>query len=327
MTAARKVAVVGLGAVGGWVAARLAEGGAQVSAVARGEVLEALRATGLTLSAPAGDIRVALRAAEDADELGPQEIVVIAVKGPGLAAASRAVAKLLRPETIVLPMMNGVPWWFLFHKDPRPLASVDPTGEIARNIPLRHVVGCVVHAACAVRGPAHSVHVTGEGLVIGEPTGELSRRVQDLAALLASAGFDARPSERIQADIWYKLWGNMTMNPLSALTGATCDRILDDPLVARLVLDVMAEAAAVGGAIGCPITQSGEARNAVTRSLGAFRTSMLQDADAGRPLEIDALLAAPKEIAGRTGTPTPALDALLGVTRLFARTRGLYPAG
>ena len=166
----------------------------------------------------------------------------------------------------------------------------------------------------------------GQGLIIGEPSGAMTRRLAGIASVLDGAGFDVTASERIQYDIWYKLWGNMTMNPVSALTGATADRILDDPLVKAFVLQVMAEAAEVGARIGTPIAESGEDRCLVTRKLGAFRTSMLQDAEAGRPMEIDALLAAPREIAQMVGVATPGMDALLGLTRLYAQTRGHYEA-
>jgi 2-dehydropantoate 2-reductase len=151
-----------------------------------------------------------------------------------------------------------------------------------------------------------------------------SARLIALADLLRAAAFDVEIAPRIQAEIWYKLWGNMTMNPMSALTGATCDRLLDDPLLDRFTLAIMAEAAAIGEKIGCPIRQSGEERNAVTRKLGAFKTSMLQDVEAGKPLEIDALLTAVSEIGGRVGVATPSTDALLGLTRVFAAGRGLY---
>jgi 2-dehydropantoate 2-reductase len=230
---------------------------------------------------------------------------------------------------MVLVAMNGVPWWF-FDGMPGPLAgtrlqTLDPDGAIAAAIPATGVLGCVVHAACTTPEPGLVRHVMGNGLIIGEPAGSTSPRVAALAQALAAAGFDARVSERIQQDIWYKLWGNMTMNPISALTGATADRILDDELVNRYCLAVMDEAAAIGARIGCPIAQSGAERIAVTRKLGAFRTSMLQDADAGRPLEIDALLTVVREIADRANVPTPHLDGLLGLTRVFARGRGLYP--
>ena len=171
-------------------------------------------------------------------------------------------------------------------------------------------------------------HVMGHGLIIGEPAGGTSPNGSTaLARELSAAGFECRVSERIQQDIWYKLWGNMTMNPVSAFTGATVDRILDDPLANGLCQAVMLEAKAVGAAFGCPIEQSVEDRNAVTRKLGAFKTSMLQDVESGKPLEIDALLTVVREIAQRVGVATPNLDALLGLTRVFARSRGLYPGG
>jgi 2-dehydropantoate 2-reductase len=165
----------------------------------------------------------------------------------------------------------------------------------------------------------------GKRLIIGEPDGSDSKRVHALAALLSKAGLDMVVSSTIQAEIWFKLWGNMTMNPVSAITGATCDRILDDPLVNRFCLDVMAEAARIGAGINCPIAQSGEARNAVTRELGAFKTSMLQDVEAGKAVELDALVSVVREIGQKIGEPTPQIDTLLGLARLHARVRGLYP--
>jgi 2-dehydropantoate 2-reductase len=238
------------------------------------------------------------------------------------------VGPLLGAETVVLPAMNGVPWWF-FHglggsHEGAAVRAVDPDGRVAAAIPVRHVIGCVVHATCSVVAPGLGRHGFGRGLIVGEPGGLASARVSALAGRLESAGFDTTVSKRIQADVWYKLWGNMTMNPMSALTGATCDRLLDDPLLDRFTLAIMAEAAAIGEKIGCPIRQSGEERNAVTRKLGAFKTSMLQDVEAGKPLEIDALLTAVSEIGGRVGVATPSTDALLGLTRVFAAGRGLY---
>jgi 2-dehydropantoate 2-reductase len=206
------------------------------------------------------------------------------------------------------------------------LKSLDPDGALAAAIPVAHLVGGVVHASCKVAEPGVVVHVMGHGLIIGEPAGGISRRVANLADALNAAGFECGTSERIQQDIWFKLWGNMTMNPISAFTGATVDRIVDDDLVSGYCLAMMKEAAAVGNAIGCPITQSGAERIDVARKLGVFKTSMLQDVEAGKPLEIDALLTVVREIAGHVGVATPNLDALLGLTRLFARTRGLYPA-
>jgi 2-dehydropantoate 2-reductase len=202
---------------------------------------------------------------------------------------------------------------------------VDPGGRIAAAIPLSHVVGCVVHASAATTEPGVALHRMGRGLIIGEPAGEISARVTQLAAVLSRAGFEVTSSERIRYDSWYKLWGNMTMNPLSALTGATTDRMLDDELIRRFCADAMREAAAVGARIGCDVRQSAEDRFAVTRKLGAFKTSMLQDVEAGRTLELDALVGAVREIGQRVGVATPAIDALFGLARLFGRVRGLYP--
>ena len=324
-----KVCIYGAGAIGGFLGARLGAQGHAVSAVARGGTLAALAADGLRLQLADREVRAPVVAAEDPARLGPQDLVVIAVKAPTLPAVAARIAPLIGPDTTVLTAMNGVPWWF-FSGMPGPhagrrLACLDPDGAIARAIPVAHVVGGVVHASCTTPAPGVVRHVMGHGLIVGEPAGGASARTTALAAALGAAGFECRVSSRIQQDVWYKLWGNMTMNPVSALTGATVDRILDDPLANGFCQNVMREARAIGAAIGCPIEQSVEDRNAVTRKLGAFRTSMLQDVEAGKPLEIDALLTVVREIAGHAGVAAPNLDALLGVTRVFARVHGLYP--
>ncbi len=222
--------------------------------------------------------------------------------------------------------MNGVPWWFLPAAMPTepPLASVDPGGELLGLLPLERVLGCVVHLAASSPAPGRVRHTIGERLIVGEPRGGRSARVDAVCAALASAGFQADASADVRADVWYKLWGNMTMNPVSALTGALSDAILDDPLIRDFILRCMAEAAEIGARIGCPIAQSGADRLDVTRELGGFRTSMLQDADAGRTIELDALVTAVHEIAARVGVAAPNIGALLGLTRLMARGRGLY---
>ncbi|HEX7214131.1 MAG TPA: 2-dehydropantoate 2-reductase [Methylomirabilota bacterium] len=323
-----KVCVVGAGAIGTFIGIHLARTGCQMSALARGATAAALRAHGFRFQQDGATITAPVRVAESASALGRQDLVVVAVKAPALTAVAGSIAALLGPETTVLPAMNGVPWWF-FHGLGGPhegaaVRAVDPEGRIAAAIPLRHVIGCVVHATCSVVEPGLVRHGFGRGLIIGEPGGGAPARVTALADRLTAAGFETTLSKRIQADVWYKLWGNMTMNPMSALTGVTCDRLLDDPLLDRFTLTIMAEAAAIGAEIGCPIGQSGEERNAVTRKLGAFKTSMLQDVEGGRPLEIDALLTAVSEIGERVGVPTPGTDALLGLTRVFAAGRGLY---
>jgi 2-dehydropantoate 2-reductase len=323
-----KIAIYGAGAVGGFLAARLAAAGHEVGVVARGATLHALRARGLRLETPQGVATARVEASDDPAALGPRALVVVAVKAPALADVARRIGPLLGQDTMVMTAMNGVPWWFFDRFGGRlagtRLSSVDPGGVIAAAIPSRHVVGCVVHLACTVPEPGVIRQVAGNRLIVGEPGGEDSARVRGLAAALREAALDTEVSRRIQADVWYKLWGNMTMNPVSAITGATCDRILDDPLVNRFCLDVMAEAARIGTAIGCPITESGEDRMAVTRKLGAFKTSMLQDVEAARPVELDALVAAVREIGELVGEPTPAVEVLLGLARLHARVRGLY---
>lgn len=326
-----KVCIVGAGAVGGIIGTRIAaSGGAEVSALARGETAQALRNNGWLLKQ--GGKLIAGPAAAVSDDpraLGPQDLVVVAVKATAMSEVAQAIPPLLGPDTIVLPAMNGVPWWFtqgLAAAGTEPLEAVDPRGAIARAIPQRHVIGCVVHLAASTEAPGVVVHRNGMGLIIGEPDGSLSPRLAAVHGLLAGAGFDVTSTPKIRHEVWYKLWGNMTMNPVSAITGATGDRMLDDRQVRDFCSAAMLEAAAIGARLGCAIDQTPEERHAVTRELGAFKTSMLQDAERGRPIELDALVTAVCELGRRTGVATPYIDALLGLTRLFAQSRGLYPA-
>ena len=324
-----KVCIVGAGAIGGFVGARLAAaGGARVSAIARGATLRALQQHGWRLNTSSGLVQGPALATSNAADLGPQDLVVVAVKGPALTQAAQDLAPLLGSGTVVMPAMNGVPWWFCQHLPgmaDMPLQSVDPGGRIASAIPFERVLGCVVHASTATTEPGLVQHKMGHGLIVGEPLGGRSPRAQAVVELLVRAGFDASCSDNVRYDIWYKLWGNMTMNPVSAITGATIDRVLADPLVREFCSAAMREAAAVGTRIGCDIGQSAEDRHAVTAKLGAFKTSMLQDAEAGRSIELNALVAAVCEIGARLGCPTPNIDILLGLTRLFGRAHGLYP--
>ena len=324
-----KVCIIGAGAIGGFIGTRLAiKGQCEVSAVARGATLEALNTHGWRLH-QGGELRqAAARASDRPEQLGVQDVVVIAVKGPALAAVAQTIAPLLGPQTVVLPAMNGVPWWFaqgLSGLGPEPLQSVDPGGRIAAAIPLSQVVGCVVHASTSTSEPGLVQHKMGQGLIIGEPQGEPRDRTCALAALLGEAGFDMTVSTNIRYDIWYKLWGNMTANPISAITGATLDRILADPLVKKFCQDAMREAAEIGKRIGCEVTETPEDRHVITRKLGAFKTSMLQDAEAGRGIELDSIVGAVQEMGERLGMATPNVDALMGITRLFGRVHGLYP--
>jgi 2-dehydropantoate 2-reductase len=223
--------------------------------------------------------------------------------------------------------MNGVPWWFLQGFGGAyantPLRAVDATGEIAKAIPQHHVIGGVVHASCSLKSPGFVHQHFGNKLILGEPQGGGSERLSALVEALCAAGLEASASEQIQRDTWYKLWGNMTVNPVSAITGATTDLILGDELVRNFISSVMLEAKDIGARIGIPIDQQPEDRHQVTMKLGAFKTSMLQDVEASRSVELDALVGVVRELGQITGVATPNTDALLGLARLHARVRGV----
>lgn len=323
-----KVCIYGAGAIGGWIGVKLARARCEVSVVARGATLDALGAHGLRLHEGGQTLAVPVRASGSPAELGVQDLVVIAVKAPAMADVARAIGPLIGPRTIVLTAMNGVPWWF-FEGLAGPLAgarlqSIDPEGRIAEAIPARHVIGCVVHASCALAGPGEVRHHFGNKLIVGEPSGERTARAVQLVELLTRGGFEVELSPQIQKDTWYKLWGNMTVNPVCAMTGATTDQVLDDELARGFISAVMLEAREIGARIGIPIAQQPEDRHQVTRKLGAFKPSMLQDVEAGKPVELDALVTVVRELGVRTGVPTPYTDALLGLARLHAKVHSLY---
>lgn len=323
-----KVCIYGAGAIGGWMGVKLARAGCEVSVVARGATLQELQAHGLRLQEAGETLAAKVRASAQPSELGVQDLVVVAVKAPAMAEVAQAIRPLLGPDTMVLTAMNGVPWWFFqgfggSYQGTR-LKAVDPEGAIAAAIPAKHIIGCVVHASCALRGPGFVQHHFGSGLIVGEPSGAQSQRLLQLAELLQRAGFATTVSQQIQKDAWYKLWGNMTVNPVSAMTGATTDLILGDDLVRGFISAVMLEAREIGARVGITIEQQPEDRHQVTRKLGSFKPSMLQDVEAGKPVEIDALVTVVKELGALTGVPTPYTDALLGLSRLHARVHGLY---
>ena len=318
-----KVCIVGAGAVGGFIGARLAAAGeARVSALARGATLLALQEHGWRLSMRGELVQAPALVSDEASKLGVQDLVIVAVKAQAMASVAQSIGPLMGPHTVVLPAMNGVPWWFC---EGMALNSVDPGGVIAAHVPQNRVVGCVVHASIATTQPGWVQHRMGQGLIVGEPAGGKTPRVQAVADLLQRAGFEVTHSADIRRDIWYKLWGNLTMNPVSAMTGATADRVLADPLVREFCSAVMREAAQIGGRIGCHIDQTPEQRHAMAAKLGAFKSSMLQDVEAGRSIELDAIVTAVQELGLRLNLATPNIDALLGLTRLFARSHGLYP--
>jgi 2-dehydropantoate 2-reductase len=324
----RRVCVVGAGAVGGLLAARLAQAGVHVSVVARGTHLDRIRTHGLELVEGEARAVASVRAESDPAALGPQEVLFVGLKAHQLRDAAPGLTLLVGRDTVIVPAINGVPWWF-FHGfggklAGTQLAAVDPDGAIARALPPENVLGAVVHLSSAVASPGVIRRGAGNLLLLGEPSREASARLEATVALLRQAGFDAQATRDIQREVWIKLWGNMNMNPISALTGSTADVIMDDPLTAQLVREVMAEAAAVGRALGIDMGMTIDERFAVTRKLGAFKTSMLRDFEAGRPSEIDAILAAPCEIGDRLGIAMPWSKTVLGLVRQRAMNAGLY---
>ncbi len=328
-----KICIYGLGAIGGLIAARLASGGEDVSAIARGATLNAVQRDGLRLieNTVHGEHEIVLniQACEQPAQLGVQDVVILAVKATGLADVAREIAPLLGPNTTVLSAMNGVPWWFFHGLSAAPrnlkLTSADPDGSIARAIAASAVVGCVVHLSASMPQPGVVRHIAGNRLIVGEPTGGAATpRAMLIIDALRKGGFDVDETDTIQQDIWFKLWGNMTLNPVSAITGATSDRILDDDYVRHFMSRCMQEAADVGERIGLPIDSDPVSRHALTRKLGSFRTSMLQDVEAGKAVELDAMVATVLEIAQQVQVATPNIESLFGLARLHASVRGLY---
>ena len=322
-----RVCVLGAGAIGGFIGTRLAEAGVETSALARGATLAALRAHGWRAESGGRLITAPVRASADAAELGEQDLVILAVKAHSMPSVAPVIGPLLGPQTMLLTAMNGVPWWFfdgfggpcqgrhLRQRGPRR----DDRGRDPGRPRHRRRRARQLQRSRAWPDPAPP----GTGLIVGEPDHSVSGRVRALAGVLEKGGFEVTVSDRIHSDVWYKLWGNMTVNPVSVLTGATADQIIDDDLVRAFCEAAMREAQEIGACIGCPIAESPGDRNKVTRKIGAVRTSMLQDADAGRPLELDALVGAVREIGAVVGVPSPATDALHGLTRLHARAAGL----
>jgi 2-dehydropantoate 2-reductase len=322
-----RVCVIGAGAIGGLVAARLALAGADVRVVARGAHLEAIRARGLSLTDASGTRVVRVEAAADPASLGPQDVVVTGLKAMQLPAAADGVARLLGPETVLVPALNGIPWWH-GHGDAAPafagpLEAVDPGGTLWRTLPPERVVGCVVYLASSVRAPGEIVHAAENRLVLGEPDGRDTPRLAAVAGAFAAAGFEVRSTGRIRDALWTKLLGNASFNPLSCLTLAPVDRMMADPGVKAAGVAIMRELTAVAEAVGVRIEVDIPTRLSAAGRLGAFRTSMLQDLEARRPLELDAILGGPIAIARRAGVPVPMTEAVEAMTRQLAVSLGL----
>lgn len=321
-----KVAIVGAGAIGGLLGARLAASGVDVSLVARGAQREAILARGLTVRSADGEITVTPRCAEEPADLGPQDYVVIALKAHSVSALVERLPPLFAPHTAVVWAVNGLPWWYFHGLDgewrDRRLATLDPGDRQWRAIDPARILGCVVYPAAEVLEPGVIRHVEGDRFTLGEPSGEKSARVVAFADALRAAGFKAPVRNAIREEIWIKLWGNLSMNPISALTGATLDVICGTPGTRAVARAMMLEAQAIAEKLGVRFPIDVERRIDGAAAVGAHRTSMLQDLEKGRPLETDALVASVAELGHLVGVPTPSIDTVLALVELRARQAG-----
>lgn len=321
-----KIAVVGAGAIGGLVGARLALAGQNVTFLVRGQNLEAIRSRGIQLRLKDGSQLVArdVHATSDYAEAGRQDIVVLAVKAHQVEAVAQDVPKMFGPDTVVVTMQNGIPYWY-FYKHGGALAghqvaSVDPTGLCSRQIPAERVLGCVVYPAAVLTAPGVVQHIEGDRFPVGEPDGSQSARVQRVSECFIQAGFQAPVLDDIRAEIWLKLWGNLTFNPISALSRATLADICRYPPTRSLAAAMMAEAQAVASKLDVTFRVSIERRIVGAERVGKHKTSMLQDVEAGREMEIDALVGSVVELARLTDTPAPHIEAVYALTKLLAKS-------
>jgi 2-dehydropantoate 2-reductase len=327
-----KICIYGAGAVGGLMAAWLARSGHDVSVVARGAHLEAIRRGGLRVRSEGRSDALAVHAEEEPKKLGPQDYVLVTVKAQSLTDVAERIAPLLGKDTSIVTAMNGVPWWFFdrlaFHGGPtgkeRRLESLDPGGRLSRAMPTERIVGCVVHLAASTPEPGLVSHNMGRKLIVGEPGGRNTARTARIAQALKEAGFDVVVTERIEKEFWVKLLGNVSFNPVSALTLSTADRLIDSRPVKDYMIAIMREVMAIGRAVGVDADIDPEARIDMARALGKFKTSMLQDLEAGKPLEIDGLLAGTLEIARKAGVAAPYTESLYGLIKARAEATGQY---
>ena len=321
-----KIAVIGAGAIGGLVGGQLARAGEEVTFLVRGANLDALRRNGLRLLLPDGSEHVVrnIRATDDYDEAGPQDLVILAVKAHQVQDVADRLPRLLGPATPVVTMQNGIPFWY-FHRhggplEGRQLHSVDAGVPLAERIPLERVIGCVVYPAAELEAPGVVRHVEGERLPLGEPDGSSSERVARIAECFTRAGFKSPVLADIRAEIWLKLWGNLSFNPISGLSHATLADICGFPLSRELAANMMREAQEVAGRLGVQMRVPLEKRIAGAEKVGHHKTSMLQDIEAGRSPEIDALVGSVVELARLAATPTPHIDTVYALVKLLARS-------
>lgn len=322
-----KVCIFGAGAIGGYVAVKLAQTGHAVSVVARGEQLAAIKAKGLTLQQGGTRYQARPKAAADPAELGAHDYVFLSVKAPALPAAAQQIAPLIGPSTAVVTAMNGIPWWF-FHGFGRfhgmSFDSIDPGGTLAKALPPERIIGCVLHIACSVPEPGLVVHNSQNRFFLGELDGQTSERLARLVEAMNESGMEAHARPDIRRDVWVKLLGNMTYAPVSVLTGTTNDLMAADPGVRRVFTAMIEEANAVGAAYGLASDMTVEARIDLGGSLKGFRTSMLQDMDKGRPVELDTIVRAVMDMGRKAGVATPVIDTVYALAAQKTQLAGIY---
>jgi len=321
-----KIAIIGAGAIGGFVGTQLAHAGEDVTFIARGATLEALKARGIRVLMSDGSEKAVPRinATADYSAAGPQDIVVLAMKAHQLEAVAANVPKLLGPGTVVVPMQNGIPFWY-FHKhggalEGSTVTSVDPAGAIQKNIPCERIIGCVVYPATELLEPGVIKQIEGNRFPVGDLDGTESERVKRVSECFIRGGMQSPVLTDIRAEMWLKLWGNMTFNPISALSRGTLAGICQYPPTRELARAMMTEAQAIAGKLGISFRVPIEKRIAGAERVGHHKTSMLQDVEAGRPLETDALLGSVIELGRMTATPTPHLDAVFALTKLLEQS-------
>jgi 2-dehydropantoate 2-reductase len=323
-----KICVFGAGAIGGLMAAWLARAGHEVSVVARGAQLEAIRRNRLRVRSKGVEQSCPVRAESDPAKLGAQDYVLVTVKAQNLTAVADNIAPLLGADTSVVTAMNGVPWWFFhrlkFKNGSENLESLDPGGKLARAIPTERIVGCVIHLAASTPEPGVVSHNMGTQLILGAPGGKNTARTKRIADALIAAGFDVVTTGAIEKEFWVKLLGNVSFNPVSALTVTTADQLIANEEVKAYMVEIMREVLAIGRAVGVDADIDPEARIDMARALGRFKTSMHQDLEAGKPLEIDGLLAGTLEIARKAGVHAPFTESLYGLIRARAQSTGQY---
>jgi len=321
-----KIAVFGAGAIGGYLGVKLRLAGADVCFIARGEHLAAMQRNGVTLKSGGETTTIRPNCTDDPKSAGVQDYVIVTLKAHALPSAVPQIATLMGPKSVLVTGINGIPYWYFYGLDSpwrdRPIESVDPGGRLWQALPPRQVLGCVVYPAAEIEAPGVIVHSYGNRFALGEPNGEKSARAEALSQLMQAAGLKAPVRPRIRDEIWLKLWGNLAFNPLSALTGATLERLAFEPGLRAVARAMMVEAQAVAEALGVKFAVDVERRMDGAGEVGAHKTSMLQDLERGKPLETDALLGAVVELGALTGQAMPMCHTVLALLRERARNAG-----